>query len=57
MYNLLSKSLKLNEVAIAALQLLGTFIKGQISKVHNFLYFTQRWVQHVNGGGLVEVKN
>ena len=33
-YNLLSKSSKSKEVAIAAPQLLGTFIKGQISKVH-----------------------
>ena len=35
-YNLLSKSSKSKEVAIAALRLLGTFTKGQISRVHNF---------------------
>ena len=57
MYNLLSKSSKSKEVAIAALQLLGTFIKGRISEVHNFLDFTHRWVEQVNRGGLVEVKN
>ena len=34
-YNLFSKSSKSKKVDIAALQLLGTFIKGQISKVHN----------------------
>ena len=54
-YTLLSKSAKLKLVAIAALQLLGTFIKGQISKVHNFLDFVHRWVEQVNRGGLVEV--
>ena len=55
-YNFLSKSSKLLEVNIAALQLHGTFIKGQISRVHNFLDFTHRWVEQDNGGGLVEVK-
>ena len=44
-------------MAIAALQLLGTFMKCQISKVHNFLDFTHRWVEQVNRGGLVEVKD
>ena len=44
-------------MAIAALQLLGTFIKGQISKVYNFLDFTHRWVEQVNTGGLVEMKD
>ena len=33
-YNLLSKLSKSKEVAIAVPQLFGTFIKGQISKVH-----------------------
>ena len=56
-YNLLSKSSKSKEVAIAALQLLGTFMKCQISKIHNFLDFTHRWVEQVNRGGLVEVKD
>ena len=56
-YNLLSKSSKSKEVAITALQLLDTLIKGQISKVHNFLDFTHRWVEQVNRGGLVEVKD
>ena len=56
-YNLLSRSSKSKEGAIAALQLLGTFVKGQISKVHNFLDFTHRWVEQVNRGGLVEVKD
>ena len=45
------------EVAIAALQFLSTFIKGQINKVHNFLEFTHRWVEQVNRGELVEVKD
>ena len=44
-------------MAIAALQLLGTFVKCQISKVHNFLDFTHRWVEQVNRGGIVEVKD
>ena len=44
-------------MAIAALQLLGTFIKGQISKVYNFLDFTHRSVEQVNRGGLVEMKD
>ena len=44
-------------MAIAALQLLGSFMKCQISKVHNFLDFTHRWVEQVNRGGLVEVKD
>ena len=56
-YNLLSKSLKSKEVAIATLQLLDTFIKGQISKVYNFLDFAHTWVEQVNRGGLVEVKD
>ena len=56
-YNLLSKSSKSKEVAIAALQLLGTFMKCQISKVHNSLDFTHRWVEQVNRGGLAEVKD
>ena len=51
-YNLFSKSPKSKEVAIAALQDLGTLIK-----VHNFLDFTHRWVKQVNRGGLVEVKD
>ena len=56
-HNLLSKSSKLLEVAIAALQLFGTFFKGQITKVHNFHDFTHGWVEQVNGGRLVEVKD
>ena len=56
-YKLLSKSSKLKEVAIAAHQLLRTFMKCQISKVHNFLDFTHSWVEQVNRGGLEEVKD
>ena len=56
-YNLLSKSSKSKKVAISAKQLLGTFTKGQIGKVHNFLGFTHRWVEQVNRGGLLEVKD
>ena len=56
-YTLLSKSSKLKETAIAALQLLGTFIIGQISKVYNFLDFTHRWVDQVNRRGLAVVKD
>ena len=44
-------------MAIAQLQLLGTFIKGQIRKVDNFLDFTHRWVEQVNRGGLVAMKD
>ena len=51
-YTLLLKSSKLKEV-----QLLGTFIIGQISKVYNFLDFTHRWVDQVNRRGLAVVKD
>ena len=56
-YDLLSNSSKSKKVAISAQQLLGTFIKGQIGKIHNFLGFTHRRVEQVNRGGLLEVKD
>ena len=56
-YNLLSKSSKSKEVAISAQQFLGNFTKGQIDKIHNFLGFTYWWVELVNGGGLLVMKD
>ena len=54
---MLPKSSNSKEVAITTLQLLGTFTKGHINKVHNFVDITHSWAEHFNRRGLVEVKD
>ena len=56
-YLQLSKSEKLRQTALAAVQLLNSFIFVETNQTLSFLGFSHRWTRIISRGGLIKTNN